>query len=166
MLQRYRFRAKRNPVFFDLEAEYKPNLENFAIAIKILNMPLEIEKEEQYVLLYPRQANADESLAAEIRKAVINGLEAGSSNFILYLKEVKQVYSGFSYFLDELNQIIGKEEGLLVVAAAERSLAETLDEKEIVTTPTLDEASDYVFMEEIQKEFGDFDEDEEAEPDN
>jgi hypothetical protein len=120
-------------------------MENFSSMIQV-------QHEEQYTLLVP-SAQADRISLETLADKVTENMEAGHKNYIIHLDQVKKLPTDFVYVLDNINQIIKKEDGLLVVSGAPDELGSALEEKEIITTPTLDEATDYIFMEEIEKQF-------------
>ena len=113
---------------------------------------IQVQHEEQYTLLVP-SAQADRIALDALADKVTENMEAGHKNYIIHLEQVKKLPQDFVYVLDNINQIVKKEDGLLVVSGAAAELESALEEKEIVTTPTLDEATDYIFMEEIEKQF-------------
>ena len=129
-------------------------MENFSSMIQI-------QHEEQYTLIVP-SAQADKISLETLADKISQNMEAGHKNYIIHLEQVKKLPQDFEYVLDNINQIIKKEDGLLVVSGAPEALENALAEKEVITTPTLDEATDYIFMEEIEKQFlGEEDEEQE-----
>ncbi len=113
---------------------------------------IQVQHEEQYTLLVP-SAQADVTSLETLTEKVTQYMEAGHKNYIIHLEHVKKLPADFEYILDNINQVVQKEDGLLIVSGANETLEEKLAGKDVITTPTLDEATDYIFMEEIEKQF-------------
>ncbi|RYD80237.1 MAG: hypothetical protein EOP53_08350 [Sphingobacteriales bacterium] len=113
---------------------------------------IQIQHEEQYTLLVP-SAQADKISLETLADKVTQQMEEGHKNYIIHLEHVKKLPADYEYVLENINQIVNKEDGLLIISGAPKELEEKLEEKEVITTPTLDEATDYIFMEEIEKQF-------------
>lgn len=114
---------------------------------------LEIIFEEQYTLLDIQTSVANDELLKTIEIQVVEHMEQGNSNFIIHLKTMTQIPVEWAYTLEKLHLIVQKENGILIIASAPDALEQKLNALEVITTPTLDEAIDYVFMEEIEKNF-------------
>lgn len=56
--------------------------------------------------------------------------------------------------LKNLCELLVSEEGLLVVAAPDSSLTAKLSDTDVIMLPTVDEAIDYVYMDNLEKELG------------
>jgi hypothetical protein len=112
---------------------------------------LQIKHEEQYTLITPSELT-DNPGFDEIEKKVVESLEAGHRNFVVNLEGLKDVSDGAPHHFSQLKNIIGKEDGRLVIACSPLALEEAFEENDLVTTPTLNEATDYIFMEEIEKQ--------------
>jgi anti-anti-sigma regulatory factor len=120
-------------------------------------MALQIITDEQYILLIPDAQ--DVATLAELEDAIIKKLEEERTGFIIDLQKVDALTSEAQKRINSMNDIVSKEEGLLVVCSVEGDNAQVLKNSGIVNTRTLDEAVDYIFMEEIEKQFKDDDED-------
>jgi hypothetical protein len=106
----------------------------------------QVKHEEQYTLITPRELDFD-----DLQKAIAENLSEGHKNFVIDLKGSVGTVEDAHHFAG-LMSIIEKEDGRLVIACPPTELEESLEEAEIVTTPTLDEATDYIFMEEIERQ--------------
>ncbi|MGZ5242562.1 MAG: hypothetical protein ACXWD4_01450 [Bacteroidia bacterium] len=113
---------------------------------------IQIQHEEQYTLLVP-SSQADKISLETLADKITENMEGGHKNYIIHLEHVKKLPEDFLYVLENINQIVNKEDGILIISGAPMDLETALEEKEIITTPTLDEATDYIFMEEIEKQF-------------
>ena len=114
---------------------------------------IDIQFEEQYTLISVLDTQPIEELPGEIEQAVRENLEQANSNFIIYMETLLSAPENWAGFFRALAGIINGHNGILVIAAAPEILEERLQEMNVITTPTLDEANDYVFMEEIEKNF-------------
>lgn len=112
---------------------------------------IQVKHEEQYSLIVPA-SYAGNPAYEELEKTIIENLGAGRRNFILNLEGIPDVPDDAVPNLSQLQRIIEKEDGRLVVACPPMNLEEGLEENGIVATPTLNEATDYIFMEEIEKQ--------------
>lgn len=114
---------------------------------------IELQYEEQYTLITVTEEIAQEKLLLTIIDSVKTNMEEGNCNFIVQLETLKAVPSSWAEKLSELAKEVLNNKGILVVAEAPEKFENELNEEEVVTTPTIEEAIDYVFMEEIEKNF-------------
>ena len=110
-------------------------------------------REEQFVLFTIECDRANKPILERLRNLVVAGLEAGDFNFVVDCDKVKYFEPSLYVKIDEINHIIQKENGVLVVACLHQGNDLLMKDLDIVATPTLSEASDYIFMEEIEKHF-------------
>lgn len=116
-------------------------------------MALNITREDQYTLINLADKILENSIIEDLEERVVREMEQGAKNFILDMSEIENASSDLSRSLDTLYNIILKEDGILVVANATAEVeAVLMGDNDIVFTPTISEAVDYVFMEEIQKQ--------------
>jgi hypothetical protein len=111
------------------------------------------KKEEQYTLFSLESEKAGSTLLNRLRDLVVAAMEKGDFHFVINFEKVKDFDPSLYIKLDEINHIVIKEHGILVVACLREGNEELLKELDIVSTPTLNEASDYIFMEEIERHF-------------
>lgn len=119
-------------------------------------MGLQVITDEQYILLIPDEQ--DIKTLVDIEEAIISKLEEERTGFIIDLQKIQNLTSEAQKRITSMNDIVSKEDGLLVVCSVSGDDAEMLKNNGIVNTRTLDEAVDYIFMEEIEKQFKDDDE--------
>jgi hypothetical protein len=110
-------------------------------------------KEEQYTLFNIEAEKADSTLLNRLRDLIVAAMEKGDFHFVINFDKVKDFDPGIYIKLDEINHIIIKEHGILVIASLREGNTELMKELDIISTPTLSEASDYIFMEEIERHF-------------
>jgi hypothetical protein len=120
---------------------------------------IDIHFEEQYTLVTTTGDMADEQLLASIETAVSENMEEGNNNFIIYLASLPSVPARWADAFRHISGMVVDSGGILVVASAPEALHDALEERDIVSVPTLEEATDYVFMEEVEKNFWNEDDD-------
>jgi hypothetical protein len=114
---------------------------------------LTIAKEQQYTLFTPETETLEYETLNEIQILAIADLESGQLNYVINLANVKDFNVSLYSKLGEINQVILKENGILVVASLKSADHGLLKYHDIIYTKTLSEACDYIFMEEIEKGF-------------
>jgi|GEM_PF-367788 len=126
-------------------------------------MEFKTEKNEQYALLHLNETALDASIAPDL-ETVIRGLfREGYSNIILDLKSIQDVDSQAFGVLRKANQLCLNEAGLLVLVTKDDDLTETLDSAKIpdlTIMPTVEEAVDAVFMNDLENDFKEEEDDE------
>ncbi|MCX6351367.1 MAG: hypothetical protein NTX03_05860 [Bacteroidetes bacterium] len=113
---------------------------------------IQILPEEQYTLLKFTGIELLQEDLEEMNDAAAADMEAGNCNFIVDISEVETISMDFYPYLDTLYNLVQKEEGILVVATENEVAKIRIEERGIVPTPTLSEAVDYIFMEELEKQ--------------
>jgi len=111
------------------------------------------KKEEQYSLLTMEVAKVFRDNMKHLRSVLVTAMETGDVNFVLNFEKITEFDPSLYVKLDEINHIVNKENGILVVACFQAGSEELLKDLDIVSTKTLSEASDYIFMEEIERHF-------------
>lgn len=125
---------------------------------------MEINKSEQYVVFKPLGASFDESVAAVVEKniAVMYSAE-GKINFILNLLKVDAISpSGITLF-NKVQKICKNESGLFVLVSTNNDVIDFISgatEDFLLILPSEEEAIDAVFMNELENDFKDEQEDE------
>lgn len=121
-------------------------------------MKYSLNKEEKYTVFHLDEENLNSILAPNLKSEFIFCKNEGVKNLIFDMSSVKYVdSSGLSAILTANR--LWKEEGLFIVTGvvhgAVKKLIEISRLESILTIiPTLQEAFDYVEMEEIQNELG------------
>jgi anti-sigma B factor antagonist len=119
-------------------------------------MKYSIDKEEKYVIMKLEEPNLD-SLAAPVLKTELVILSnEGVRNLILDLSQVQFVdSSGLSSILTA-NRLWSEDKSFIITGLASPSVKRLFEISRLNTVltiiPTVDEAVDYVFMEEIERE--------------
>ena len=124
-------------------------------------MTIEVHDEEQYSLLRPLEAVLNDHVFEDLQNMVSDKMETGNYNFILDLELVEQPKPDSLSSFDILSRFIEKEGGILIVSSPFSELRDVLEDRGINSTPTLAEAVDYMFMEQLQKQLEESDFEEE-----
>ena len=116
-------------------------------------MGIDVKKEKQYILLSVKDEILGPEFCEEMKNTISEQMEKGAKNFIMNLKGVKEAGPDFYASLDTVMNMLLKEEGMMVITGARKGEISTfIENKGIIATRTMDEAVDYVFMEEIEKQ--------------
>ena len=125
---------------------------------------MEILKSEQYVVFKPESEDFDATLASQIEKNIAGMYSAeGRINFIIDLTSVKEFTSSGIVLFNKVQKICKNESGLLVLVTTEDNLIDTIStqaEDFLLILPSQEEAIDAVFMNELENDFKDEQEDE------
>ncbi len=126
-------------------------------------MDLKIEKNQQYVLIDIPQATIDTETSQALSKSVASLWKEGYTNMILDLTQVQNIeQDGFSV-LRKANELCLRDGGLFVIVTKDEDLTEELDGakiRDMTLLPTVEEAVDAVFMNELEGEFREEEDDE------
>ncbi len=126
-------------------------------------MDLKIEKNQQYVLIDIPQATIDTEASQALSKSVASLWKEGYTNMVIDLNQVQSIeQDGFSV-LRKANELCLRDGGLFVVVTKDEDLTEELDQakiRDLTILPTVEEAVDAVFMNELEGEFREEEDDE------
>jgi anti-anti-sigma regulatory factor len=124
---------------------------------------MEITKNEKYVIYTPKSANLDENIGAQMEKSIaVLYATTGMINFILDLKNVTSISDAGIKLLQKVQKITKDESGLWVLVSLDDNLMEDIanrSEEFILILPSVEEAIDAVFMNELENDFKDEQED-------
>ncbi len=126
-------------------------------------MDLKIEKNQQYVLIDIPQASIDTDASQALSKSVASLWKEGYTNIVIDLNQVQSVeQDGFSV-LRKANELCLRDGGIFILVTKDEELTEALDEakiRDLTILPTVEEAVDAVFMNELEGEFREEEDDE------
>ncbi len=126
-------------------------------------MDLKIEKNQQYVLIDIPQATIDTDASQALSKSVASLWKEGYTNIVIDLNQVQSVeQDGFSV-LRKANELCLRDGGIFILVTKDEELTEALDEakiRDLTILPTVEEAVDAVFMNELEGEFREEEDDE------
>jgi anti-anti-sigma regulatory factor len=120
---------------------------------------MEINKSEQYVVFKPLGASFDDTVAAVMEKniAVMYSSE-GKINFILNLLKVDVIRPSGITLLNKVQRICKNESGLLVLVSTNNDVIDFISgatEDFLLILPSEEEAIDAVYMNELENDFKD-----------
>ena len=122
-------------------------------------MKIEINKSEQYTVINALESNVDDIASSQIEKAIAGLYSSeGRINYILDFSKSDSVDPKVINLLQKVQKIFQKESGLLVVVNSNDALIENVlanSEEFILFLPSLEEAIDAVFMNELENDFKD-----------
>jgi anti-sigma B factor antagonist len=126
-------------------------------------MKFTVDKHEKYAILTLAEETLDTRLAPNLKSELVLLNSTGFRNVILDLSAVQFAdSSGLSAMLVG-NRMCESSNGTFVVACATDNVKKLIEISQLQDVlhliPSLEEASDYVFIEEIQRELGAEDED-------
>lgn len=119
-------------------------------------MKFSIDKQERYSVMTPQEENLNSALAPQLKSEFVILANEGIQNLILDLSQVKYIdSSGLSSILTARR--LWTNLGSFVIAGVAHPAVKKLIEISKVDTvltivPTLSEATDYVLMEELQRD--------------
>ncbi|HEV7349755.1 STAS domain-containing protein [Telluribacter sp.] len=125
-----------------------------------------LERSEQYALIDLKESSFSDEVPASFEELVRKLFREGYHNLILVMNETKSLDSTGVGVLRKVNRLCINELGLLVVVTKDDEFINLLEDSKIpdlTILPTLEEAVDAVFMNDLENEFGagedDYDED-------
>jgi anti-anti-sigma regulatory factor len=115
-----------------------------------------IDKNEQYASININAENIDEILTKDIEKSISGLFRGGYGNFIIDLKIVNSVEEPFITLIKKVEMLTKNENGLLVIVSENDEIINHLDESKItdlVILPTKEEAIEAVYINELENDF-------------
>jgi anti-sigma B factor antagonist len=113
--------------------------------------------QEKYILLKLEEAKLDATIAAQVKAELIS-LVTQQRNLILDLSQVKYIDSSGLSVLLVANRMCKESEGILVLAGVTDHVHKLIKISQLDTVlellPTVAEAVDAVFMNELEKDLG------------
>ncbi|MBC7569040.1 MAG: STAS domain-containing protein [Spirosoma sp.] len=119
-------------------------------------MNFTIEKTERYALIRLAEATLDGDMPATFETLNRNLFREGYSNIIVDMEPVQSVDTAGVTAIRKVNRQCTSEEGLLILVTDNDDLIEFLDKaggSDLTFLPTVEEAIDAVFMNELENDF-------------
>lgn len=126
-------------------------------------MEYTLEKNEQYALVGLAEDQLDATASLDLAKVVAVLSREGYTNMILDLKSIQTIENEAITVLRKANDLCLRDEGLLVLVTKDDELIDRLDSaqiRDLTILPTVEEAVDAVFMNELESEFREEEDDE------
>jgi anti-sigma B factor antagonist len=131
-------------------------------------MNYNLEKAEQYVIVSLDETKFGENIAAQFEKMIIILYREGFMNMIYDFSKISSIDDEGLSLLRKAAKVCSKEGGVVIVVTKNDDLIDAIDGamiENLIILPTTDEAIDGVFMNELENEFED-EEDEDYEFDS
>ncbi len=118
-------------------------------------MNIKIDTQEKFTVLKPETEKLDSTVSPTFKAEIVLTNNKGAKNIIIDLSDVKYIdSSGLSAIL-VANRLCQSVHGMVVLAEVQDLVLKLIQISQLDTiltiTPTLQEAKDYVIMEEIEK---------------
>lgn len=117
-------------------------------------MSFETHKKEQFAHFHFSDEYISIEDCAEIASKMAKIFKEGTRNFILSFQTIHTITEEESTQLAQLNSTALSYNGLLIATECDPDIERMLSKKGLICVPTFDEAVDYIYMEEIEKELG------------
>ena len=119
-------------------------------------MNYSIEKNEQYALVRLTESAFAENVATDFETLSRGLFREGYSNIVVDMDPIQSVDMAGAGTLRKVNRQCTNEEGLLVVVTKNDELVDFLDKAnlgDLTILPTVEEAIDAIFMNELENDF-------------
>ncbi len=120
-------------------------------------MKFTIDRHERYVVLKPHEKILDGSAAPQVKSEFVRINTDGQRNIVLDLSEVDEVDSSGLRSALMAHRMCKAMGGIFILAHANPAITQLVEicklDDVLVSVPTIQEAEDIVFMEELEKEF-------------
>lgn len=114
-------------------------------------MELSFSKKEHYLLITLKKQQLDKELKEKVMSMATQYLKKGEQGVVL-LAQKSEASPLFWEMLNELHELVLETNGIFIFAKPPDAFVATLDESEILYTPSLDEAVDYLYMEKLERD--------------
>jgi len=125
-------------------------------------MNYSIEKNEQYALVSLKESEFSGDVSTTFETLSRNLFREGYSNIIIDFNEINTLDASGVAVLRRVNRQCENESGLLILVTKKEDVIDFLDESKLIDLtilPTLEEAIDAVFMNELENDFRSEDDD-------
>jgi len=120
-------------------------------------MKFTIDRHERYVVLKPHEKVLDGSAAPQVKSEFVRINTDGQRNIVLDLSEVDEVDSSGLRSALMAHRMCKALGGVFILVNANDRITQLIEicklEEVLVSVPSIQEAEDIVFMEELEKEF-------------
>ncbi|TAG61976.1 MAG: anti-anti-sigma factor [Runella slithyformis] len=127
----------------------------------------QIQKHEQYALVTIQETTLDSTIATDLEETARTLFREGFKNLILDFTPTTATQAAGISVLKKINFLCTKDLGIMVLVSENDDFIDQLIEgkmRDVTILPTIEEAIDAVFMNELENEFGaesdDFNDDE------
>ena len=112
-----------------------------------------IEKNDQYSLIKTDLTKIDQRTANKLRDKVLHEVASSSKYVIVNIEGVKECNADGTRELIKLGLDLHNSDGLLIITYADDHFTRLFEKADITFIPTDVEAIDFVFMDQLEKQF-------------
>lgn len=112
-----------------------------------------IEKKDEYSLIIPELNELNQETTAKLREKVLHEAASSSKYVIVNIGGVKDCNADGVRELIKLGVELQDHDGLMILTNAEDSFTRLFNKADITFIPTDVEAVDFVFMDQLEKQF-------------
>jgi len=120
-------------------------------------MKFTIDRHERYVVLKPHEKVLDGNAAPQVKSEFVRINTDGQRNIVLDLSEVDEVDSSGLRSALMAHRMCKALGGIFILSNAKDNITQLIElchlDEVLVSVPSLKEAEDIIFMEELEKEF-------------
>lgn len=117
------------------------------------SMNYTIEKNDQYSLIIPQIQQLDKDTCASLRAKVLHEAASSSKYVIVNIKSVENCNADGVRELIQLGVELQNNDGLMILTHANDQFTRLFNKADITFIPTDVEAVDFVFMDQLEKQF-------------
>ena len=112
-----------------------------------------IEKNDQYSLIKPDLSKIDQRTANKLRDKVLHEVASSSKYVIVNIENVKECNADGTRELIKLGLDLRNSDGMLIITYADDHFTRLFEKADITFIPTDVEAMDFVYMDQLEKQF-------------
>jgi anti-anti-sigma regulatory factor len=112
-----------------------------------------IEKNDQYSLIKPDVQELNKETSVQLRTKVLHEVASSSQYVIVNIAQVKECNADGTRELIKLGTELLENDGMLIITNAEDPFTRLFVKADITFIPTDVEAVDFVFMDQLEKQF-------------
>lgn len=130
-----------------------PVLYYFYTTTNLPTMNYTIEKNDQYSLIIPQIQQLDKDTCTSLRAKVLHEAASSSKYVIVNIKSVESCNADGVRELIQLGVELQNNDGLMILTHANDQFTRLFNKADITFIPTDVEAVDFVFMDQLEKQF-------------
>jgi len=112
-----------------------------------------IEKNDQHSIIKPELTKIDQRTANKLRDKVLHEVASSSKYVIVNIETVKECNADGTRELIKLGLDLRNSGGMLIITNADDQFTRLFEKADITFIPTDVEAMDFVFMDQLEKQF-------------
>ncbi|OYU97015.1 MAG: hypothetical protein CFE21_01630 [Bacteroidetes bacterium B1(2017)] len=117
-------------------------------------MKVSIEKTEHYALFILNNENLLENTFSELSSHIENTLNEGNYKYLIFdLSNLNEISSHVYLFLQQIHDKMITLDGLLLNTHSNVSFLPVFEENQLLFVPSTGEAVEYIYMDQLEKQF-------------